>query len=226
MIDYTTEPLLSTPKKPEKLAKQAWFAVNTPTTYWVVGQKRSGKGVAIDQFITRWLRAGLFLFYMHSAGGFENLYLCVNKNCKARWKNAIAKGEISEEGRLHCNCSKAVAIVVMIPDFIKMNQESVDRFNGVYWSGLDEYTEAYISCKVDEPPIHLQDYTKVKKPHKLRPYPMIIFKSFKVPINTRTKDNITTFREQFLEMVLDARKTHRPLVFSPSFYPETHKGKD
>lgn len=168
MIDYSNEPLLFTPEKPQKLTEQPWFKVNTPTTYWIVGQKRSGKGVAIDKFITGWLKAGITVLYLHSASGYENLYLAVNKNCKQRWEET----DIEKEGKLHCNCHRAIPILVAIPDFIEINQQSVDRYNGIYWDSFTEINEAFIHCKIDDRPLRDIDYTKIKKPSNLKKIPI------------------------------------------------------
>ena len=55
---------------------------------------------------------------------------------------------------LHCKCSKAYPIVWLVPDYIEVNQESLDRFNGAIWKDFDEYKQ------------HNSEITTLKKKHE------------------------------------------------------------
>ena len=142
-LDYSKEPLYSTPSTPQKLVNQPWFDVNTPKTIYVCGQKRAGKGVAMDWMIERMYRNGITIIHLFSAGGYENLYYVVTKKCKDRWTKEL---EIHPDraNELGCRCHSTIPILWMIPEYIEMKQDTVDRFNGVYWSNWNEYNEAYI----------------------------------------------------------------------------------
>lgn len=220
-LDYSTEPLYSTPSTPQKLVNQPWFDVNTPKTIAIVGQKRAGKGVAMDWMIERAFRSGMTIIHLFSAGGFENLYYAVNKNCRQRWEIELEKHP-EREGELGCKCHSTIPMIWMIPDYIEMKQDTVDRFNGVYWSSWEEYNDAYIAGKVAEFLPDWYDVTKLKKPKKVRPKPVFITMQFSPPT---TPKKIEEFRPVFREMVLKARAEHRILVNSPSIYPNTHAGK-
>ena len=84
-IDYSNEPLSFTPSIPVKLSKSPWRDLNTPKAYITIGEKRSGKGVTLDKNLFHCWMAWMTCLYINSAGGFENLYPIVNKNCKTKW---------------------------------------------------------------------------------------------------------------------------------------------
>ena len=220
-LDYSKEPLYSTPSTPQKLVNQPWFDVNTPKTIYVCGQKRAGKGVAMDWMIERMYRNGITVIHLFSAGGFENLYYVVTKKCRERWAKEL---ELHPERQfeLGCKCHSTIPILWMIPEYIEMKQDTVDRFNGVYWSNWNEYNEAYIKGYVNEFLPNFYDVTKLKKPKRIRPKE--VFATMKFPPPTTPK-RIEEFRPIFREMVLRARAEHRILVNSPSIYPNTHAGK-
>ena len=51
---------------------------------------------------------------------------------------------------LHCKCNRAYPIVWIVPDYVEVDQESVDRFNKQYWNGLDEYKKYLLEIKSEE----------------------------------------------------------------------------
>ena len=220
-LDFEDEKLYSTSATPQKLVHLPWFDINTPKTMCVVGQKRSGKGVAMDWMIEKMYRNGITIIHLFSAGGFENLYYAITKNCKKRWEIELEKHP-ERAGELGCRCISQIPILWMIPDYIEIKQDTLDRFNGVYWKNWQEYNIAYINMKVDEFLPESVDVTKIKKPKSIRPKPMIVTMQFTPPT---TPKKMEIFRPVFREMVLKARKEHRILVNSPSIFPNTHKGK-
>ncbi|MDE1868046.1 MAG: hypothetical protein KGI08_10110, partial [Thaumarchaeota archaeon] len=132
--------------------------------------------------------------------------------------------DIAKEEPLHCECYKPRKIMVMLPPYVKPVQETVDRYNGWYWSGPEEYHEAYLKGKVDDfiPNQPWIDFTKILKPVKLRPEPIMVFKNITLPMNPGKTD---TFRKEFRELMLECRQDDRDLVNSPSFFTNDHIGK-
>lgn len=269
----------------KKLGRRKVMGWETKPTHEIIcsnGLKthNSGKGFSIAKMVQWDIENGLTVIWLFSAGGYENLYPAINKDCKKRWafvmkmlailvkrENGIAsKSEImyetnfekndekykkylqlgidlgairvkddiiaiTDEGQsflreepLHCNCEKAQKILVLIPPYQTPVQETVDRFNGWYWGSKEEYFDAWNNGLVDDyiPEQPWIDYTKILKPVKLRPEPMIIFKKITLPM---TPAKVEQFRKEFREAFLQCREEGRLLINSPQFYTTDHTGK-
>lgn len=114
---------------------------------------------------------------------------------------------------LHCKCHKAIPIILLVPDYIVFNQESVDRFNGFYWKDMEEYKQIMVDITTADKELLLQG--KLLKPTYLRPKPLIKIKQFVIPSTEARREK---FREVWTESVLMARDEHRVLVMSPLFF--------
>lgn len=114
---------------------------------------------------------------------------------------------------LHCNCSRALPVLLMIPDYIQFDYETVDRFNGVFWKDLDEYKQHLSEITTQDKQLLLDG--KLKKPTYLKPSPLLKIKQFTVPT---TELRITKFRSEWTDGVVQARDEHRILVMSPLFF--------
>lgn len=114
---------------------------------------------------------------------------------------------------LHCNCSKAYPIVWIVPDYIKINQESIDRFNGVYWKDLSEYKKYFLEITSDQKQLLLDG--KLKKPKEVLPKPLIKIGYITPPTTSAKKE---TFAKQFLGIVIKARKERRIVVMNPAIF--------
>lgn len=80
------EPLLFTPAKPIKQSTLPFRDFNTPRARIAIGIKRSGKGVTMDIDVYKYWSAYFTCVLLHAAGGFENLYSIVNKNCQLKFE--------------------------------------------------------------------------------------------------------------------------------------------
>ncbi len=114
---------------------------------------------------------------------------------------------------LHCKCSKALPVLLLVPDYIDFKQETLDRFNGWIWKDMDEYKQHLSEISTEER-ILLQE-GKLLKPSYLRPKPLIKVNQFTVPT---TAVRIEKFRVEWTDSVLQAREEHRILVMSPLFF--------
>ena len=133
-IPQDVEEIETSPEMPEKLSKRKWFDVNTVFTMLVTGQARSGKGVFIDWIVDTFYRAGFTVIWLFSALGYENLFCIINKDCKARWNQFKQENPDQAKTLLPaCQCHDTIPALWMIPNYIEIDQKSLDTFNGVYW---------------------------------------------------------------------------------------------
>lgn len=114
---------------------------------------------------------------------------------------------------LHCKCHKAYPIVWLVPDYIEVNQESLDRFNGAYWKDFDEYLQHNSEITAQQKELLLDG--KLLKPEYLRPKALIKVRQFTTPTSANRKE---LFRNEFTKIVLDARKSSRIVVMNPAIF--------
>lgn len=120
---------------------------------------------------------------------------------------------------LYCKCHRAYPISWIVPDYIEIDKESIDRFNGVYWNDWSEYNSDYIKCRIDDFISKEEFETKypdgLKKPKEFQPKPLILIKKITTPTSAARKE---IFREEFIQLVLEARKQHRVVVLNPAIF--------
>ena len=114
---------------------------------------------------------------------------------------------------LHCKCHKAYPIVWLVPDYIEVNQESLDRFNGAYWKDFDEYLQHNSEITAQQKELLLDG--KLLKPEYLRPKALIKVRQFTTPTSANRKE---LFRNEFTKIVLDARIESRIVVMNPAIF--------
>jgi len=114
---------------------------------------------------------------------------------------------------LHCNCHKSYPIIWIVPEYIDVNQESLDKFNEQFWKDLNEYGQYLLEITTEEKQFLLQG--KLKKPKQFAPKPKIIVKTITPPTNSSRKE---TFQKQFTEIALQARDQKRILVMNPAIF--------
>lgn len=114
---------------------------------------------------------------------------------------------------LHCKCHKAYPMLWIVPDYIDFIEETLDRFNKVYWNDFEEYGRHLKEITTEEKELLKQG--KLKKPSYLRPNPLIKIQHITPPTSKQRKE---LFREEFIKAVLDARQEHRVLVLSPAIF--------
>lgn len=114
---------------------------------------------------------------------------------------------------LHCNCHKSYPIVWIVPDYIEIDQESLDRFNEQYWKDLKEYSKYLLEITRDEKQLLVQQ--KLKKPKQFAPIPKIVVKTITPPTNATRKE---VFQKQFTEIVVQAREQKRIVVMNPAIF--------
>lgn len=85
-LKYLDEPLMTTYTKPKKFGKDPWRDLNIPQALIVVGDKRSGKDVVLDNELIILYKKWFTCIKIFDGGGHESLYYAVTKNCKAKWQ--------------------------------------------------------------------------------------------------------------------------------------------
>ena len=121
--------------------------------------------------------------------------------------------DLHKRDLLHCNCSRAYPIVWVVPDYIEVDQESLDRFNGFYWKGIEEYKNYFLEITTKEKQLLFQG--NLKKPKEFCSKPLIKVKQITPPTNSSRKEK---FQDQFTKIILECRKEHRILVMNPAIF--------
>lgn len=218
------------PRLPGKLANQPWLSTKEPQVILVQGMRGAGKGVTVDNIAEKLYKEGFLILHIWAARSFENLYWAICKNCKEKydqWKKEYNTNYRKEnpnfkdktEFGLHCKCHKAYQIMWIVPDYIKIIQETLDRFNGVFWNTKEAYKGAYLKGLVSplirelgEKPL---DFERMKKPENLVPNPLIVVRQITTPTSAPRRE---IFWEQFTNIVLEAREQHRIVVMNPAIF--------
>lgn len=213
-------------KHSKKLTEGDWMNYEEPQVILVQGQRGSGKSVVTEYLAEKYYEKGFNIWHLWGARSFENLYWAVNKNCKKNYRLTIEKkvreynqehGTNKKESDLnfglHCNCCKSYPITWIIPEYIDVNQESLDRFNEVYFTDLTEYSKYYKEVTPEEKK-KLQQGT-LKKPKEVKPEPKILVRRFTTPTSQKRRE---IFREQFVKIILEARQQHRIVVMNPAIF--------
>ncbi|MBL7002270.1 MAG: hypothetical protein ISR80_05915 [Nitrosopumilus sp.] len=127
---------------------------------------------------------------------------------------ATEKGiSLFQGNELHCKCSKAYPIVWLVPDYIEVDQESLDRFNDAYWHDFEEYKQYNSDITIEEKQLLLDG--KLLKPEYLRPKALIKVRQFTTPSSANRTE---IFKNEFTKIILDARKESRIVVMNPAIF--------
>ncbi|BDQ31155.1 hypothetical protein NZNM25_01590 [Nitrosopumilus zosterae] len=121
--------------------------------------------------------------------------------------------QLSKRELLHCNCHRAIPITVAVPDYLEFDQESLDRFNGFYFSDLKHYSEYFSEITTFQKELLKQG--KLLIPEYARPKPVIKVQYFTTPT---TADRKIKFHDEFTKIILDSRKEHRIVSMNPSLF--------
>ena len=123
---------------------------------------------------------------------------------------------IVKDEPLHCNCNSGIDITIGLPDYVDIDQASLDAFNDVHWNSWKNYNDAYIKGDVDTflPDSPYIDWTKRKKSSDIgkKFRPRIVIKKFTCPNGAKPKE---TFREQWFKLLNESRAEHRIVVVNP-----------
>jgi len=259
--------------RPSRLSQKPWLSSEEPQVLLFQGMRGSGKGVSVDQTAEYLYNEGLTILHIWGARSLENLFWCVNLNCKEKYEKLLknpkfiteqffeskkgslierclnyplnpfedledyekslaktiesgfikkendGKFSITELGTdlhngnlLHCKCHKAYPIILIVPEYIEFDQETLNRFNGIYWNDLEEYKEYRIDITTEERKL-LQE-GRLKKPESMQSE-LIKVRHITPPTTAKRRE---AFQGEFESIVLQARDERRIVVMNPSFF--------
>lgn len=120
---------------------------------------------------------------------------------------------------LYCKCKNAYPITWIVPEYIDFDEDSLSKFNTQYFDDWCDYNSAYEKGKVRKyiSPWHWDNSVKIPKPG-LMVKPLIIIRKI-TPATTPHRKEV--FREQFTDIVLEARDQRRIVVMNPSIFEGT-----
>jgi len=172
--DYSRELLLWSPKTPKRVTEQPWFNPNIPATIWLFGEKRSGKGVAVDKLVRFFRIAGFGLVYhLYSAPGFENLYYVINKNCRAKWSFTMYILKYLAQQPLSTITTQQIREFTNFEKSDKILSNYLDSMSDQRWiirdNGRIRITELGITVAYDEP-LHCDCHKPIPVMWMIPPY--------------------------------------------------------
>jgi hypothetical protein len=193
--------------------------------YFIMGNRGSGKSSLDEVIAEENFKAGHTILDLHSAGNYESLYWVINKNCKKFWERwRIENDKKPEKERQiekpHCNCDSRYKIVLVVPDYVEIDQIAIDEFNGKFYSkkewaelGHVEYGTLVTKSngeKVKEKPIKTDfvEWIKVRKIH----------------VPNKGYKNRELFVADLTEIMLMGKNERRIITYNPIFFREiNHK---
>lgn len=214
-----------------RMAEQPWQSAKKVRIHFWWGDRNSAKSSSMEESAQIYYEKGLNIWHLWGARSYENLFWAVNHNCAEKWEKALATMPHDYrkklQGRLHCKCHRAYPILLIYPDYIDFDMDSIYRYEGINWKSYDEYKQA-VKLGLMPPDITKKEKKllfegKLRKPIHLLPKhynlkqgdELIKLAPITVPRNALSKE---VFRKQFTKYAIQARKEHRIIVNNPSFY--------
>lgn len=227
MVDSTAEKLYNE----GILILHLWGARSFENLYWAINkncrEKYAKMKIIIDAFFEK-NHSGRISSRCASKGLLDEeyqKYLEIVIGQKLVQRNEINKLKITQLGvdfhnneLLHCNCRKSYPISWIVPDYIEFDQESLDRFNGVYWKNIVEYRQHFLEITTEDKQKLVA--RNLLKPESVRPPSLIKICHITTPTSTQRAE---VFRKEFTKIILDARVEHRVVVMNPAIF---EGGKD
>lgn len=193
--------------------------------YFIMGNRGSGKSSLDEVIAEENFKAGHTILDLHSAGNYESLYWAINKNCKKFWERWRIENDRKPEKerqieKPHCNCDSRYKIVLVVPDYVEIDQIAIDEFNGKFyskkeWSELGHFEYGTLVTKsngekVKERPVKSDyvEWIKVRKVH----------------VPNKGYKNRELFVADLTEIMLMGKNERRIITYNPIFFREiNHK---
>lgn len=196
----------------------AWINPNKPQVILCQGMRGAGKSVLDEMAAEQLYLQGWTILDLLAARNAENLFWCINKNCKEKYRKDIID-DPSKRGMPHCNCSTRYPIILLVPEYLEFDRAKLDRFNNVFLTKAEYVRMCYEKGWVPE-----WDSKNPPRRDKLFKDWQPIMKIRHLPAPTTTGSNKEIIENIFMNTVIQARKEHRVVCFNPMFYPnEYHK---
>lgn len=195
--------------------------------YFIMGNRGSGKSSLDEVIAEENFKAGHTILDLHSAGNYESLYWVITKKCKEYWDRWRIENEKKPEKEreieaLHCNCTKRYKTLLVIPDYVEIEQEALDgeKLNHKYyskreWAELGHIEYGTLVTKANGEKIR-------EKP--LRPDYIEWLKVRKIHVPNKGYKNRELFVNDLTEIMLIGKNERRIITFNPVFFKEiNHK---
>ncbi len=222
----------------EHVTNGKFIDTTKPKVYLTQGMRGGGKSVFDENLAEKHYSAGWTILDLLGARNLENLYWCVNKNHRAEYLEGVRKGEIAK-GTMHCNCSTRYPISVLVPSYVKFDQDTIDTYNQKYWTKEEWIIESAkrksrLGGKVEWSsgfPVSIanKDGTFTTKKSDTKPpirnqFELVKIKHLTPPTVTGSNKDIIT--DEFYKVVFEARRQRRIVCFNPMLFPnEFHRYK-
>lgn len=183
----------------------------------------SGKTTGMEETAEDYYNQGLNIWHIWGARSYENWFWSVNLNCRAKWQNTRNMPEEMQEqldGRIHCDCHRAIPSVLIFPDYKDVDKWSVLRFNGRVWKSIQEYSDAVqaglMPFEITPENRKLLHEGKLYKPDFLQPeIDLIKIAYVTIPKGVESSE---IFKKQWIKIVLDARTEARVIGLTPQIF--------
>lgn len=193
--------------------------------YFVMGNRGSGKSSLDEMIAEENFKAGHTVLDLHSAGNYESLYWVINKGCRSYWErwrieNSKKPDSVREEEQLHCNCDSRFKIILVVPDYVEIDQLALDNFNGKFYTKNEWADLGYLDYgkwvtknngeKVFEKPINPNyiEWIKIRKIH----------------VPNKGYHNREEFINDLTEIMLLGKNERRIITMNPIFFKDmNHK---
>ena len=204
-----------------------------------IGERGSGKSATQELLLETLFEKGWAVFDAWSAG-FEAMFYFISLDCKRKREERVSELQhkirvatarhqaenvdkledelLRTKNELGCSCFKRYPITILINEAIDVDQKSLDKINGVYYS-----KEEWVSKMQKEGEI-LVEYDAHDPPEKpLSERGKEWIKIVKLP-TPNVKDNTVNNKEIqriFTEALLSCRKERRILSYIPALFPNS-----
>jgi hypothetical protein len=217
VVDYQARHKRKVKKNPE-----AFIEPDKSRVYMCQGNRGSGKS-SLDEFIAEMnYKMGHTILDLHSASNYESLFWCINLNCKKYYDRKRIENEkkpihLREFEHPHCNCDTRYPILLVVPEYVEVDQTAIDEFNGNRFYTLKQWIEegndpkdyrikkknedGHISSEPRKNP-KFKEWIKIRKLH-------VPNKGFK---------NREIFVEELTHILLLGQRERRIITVNPKFY--------
>jgi len=218
MVDETVEKLYNQ----GFLIMHIWGARSLENLYYAINKDCKSHYDKLKVIVDAFVSNRDFKTYCNSKGINAELdkYFEIAKEQKLVERYDESRYQLTDKGKqlqrrelLHCNCHKSYPITMAVPDYMDFDQESIDRFNGMYFRDLVHYLEYFSEITTEQR--KLLNEGKLPIPVYARPKPLIKVQRFTTPTSADRKKK---FHDEFTQIILDCRKEHRILVMNPTLF--------
>lgn len=193
--------------------------------YFIMGNRGSGKSSLDEVIAEENFRAGHTVLDLHSAGNYESVYWVINKKCREYWDRWRVENEKRPENErekepLHCNCDSRYKTLLVVPDYVEIDQEAIDKFNGKFYTKKEWAELGHLEYGT----IITHSNGEKEKRIPVKPEYVEWLKIRKIHVPNKGYKNRDLFVSDLTEIMLMGKNERRIITTNPIFYREmNHK---